>query len=81
MASRELVELVTADSDRRATEVHLTAQGRAALEQAAPGHVDLVKRLFFERIPRELLGPLSTAMEHVYANLLEQGTLPPPDNL
>ncbi|MDX6422193.1 MAG: hypothetical protein QOG28_6813, partial [Trebonia sp.] len=26
----------------------LTAQGRQALEDAAPGHVDLVRRLFFD---------------------------------
>jgi DNA-binding MarR family transcriptional regulator len=81
MASRGLVELVTADSDRRATEVRLIAEGRAALERAAPGHVELVKRLFFDGIPRELLDPLSTALECVYANLLAQGSLPPPNNL
>jgi len=76
-----VVELVTADSDRRATEVRLTAEGRAALERAAPGHVELIKRLFFGGIPRELLDPLGTALECVYANLLAQGSLPPPDNL
>ena len=81
MASRGLVELMTADSDRRATEVRLTAQGRAALEQAAPGHVELIKRLFFDGTPPELLDPLSTALECVYANLLAQGSLPPPDNI
>jgi DNA-binding MarR family transcriptional regulator len=81
MASRGLVELVTADSDRRATEVRLTAEGRVALERAAPGHVDLIKRLFFGGIPRELLDPLGTALECMYANLLAQGSLPPPDNL
>ena len=81
MASRRLVELVTADSDRRATEIRLTAEGRTALEQAAPGHVDLIKRLFFGGISRDLLEPLSAALECVYANLLAQGSLPPPDNL
>jgi DNA-binding MarR family transcriptional regulator len=81
MASRGLVELATADSDRRATEVRLTAAGRAALEWAAPGHVDLIKRLFFGGISRDLLEPLSTALECVYANLIAQGSLPPPDNL
>ena len=81
MASRGLVELVTAESDRRATEVRLTTEGRAALEQAAPGHVELIKRLFFDGIPCELLDPLSAALECVYANLLAQGSLPPPGNL
>jgi hypothetical protein len=50
-------------------------------EECAPGHVDLIKRLFFGGIPRELLDPLSTALECVYANLLAQGSLPPPGNL
>ncbi|WP_280664092.1 MULTISPECIES: MarR family winged helix-turn-helix transcriptional regulator [unclassified Kitasatospora] len=80
MASRGLVELATADSDRRATEVRLTAEGRVTLERAAPGHVELIKRLFFGGMPRELLDPLSTALESVYANLLAHGSLPPPDN-
>jgi hypothetical protein len=58
----------------------LTPDGRTALEQAAPGHVDLLKRLFFGGIPRELLDPLTTALESVYANLLTQGSLPSPGN-
>ena len=44
-------------------------------------HVELIKRLFFDGVPRELLDPLSTALEGVYANLLAQGSLPQPGNL
>jgi DNA-binding MarR family transcriptional regulator len=65
-------------ADRRITEVTLTDQGRQALERAAPGHVDLVRRLFFGGLPAGLAGSLSEALESVYANIIERGTLPPP---
>ncbi|HEY3033995.1 MAG TPA: hypothetical protein VGJ54_04975, partial [Streptosporangiaceae bacterium] len=44
----------------------------------SPGHVDLVRRLFFGGLPAGLVGPLSEALESVYANIIEQGSLPPP---
>lgn len=65
-------------ADRRVTEVTLTGRGRQALEEAAPWHVDLVRRLFFEGLPADLLGPLSEALESVYANIIKEGSLPPP---
>jgi hypothetical protein len=40
--------------------------------------VDLVRRLFFGGLPAGLVGPLSEALESVYANIIEQGSLPPP---
>jgi len=40
--------------------------------------VDLVRRLFFGGLRPGLTGPLSRALESVYANIIEQGTLPPP---
>ena len=39
----------------------LTGRGQQALEEAAPGHVDLVRRLFFGGLPAGLLAPLSEA--------------------
>jgi DNA-binding MarR family transcriptional regulator len=65
-------------ADRRVTEVTLTDRGRRVLAEAAPGHVDLVRRLFFGGLPAELVGPLSDALESVYANIIKQGSLPPP---
>src|SRR5712691_9323961 len=56
----------------------MSARGWQALEEAAPGHVDLVRRLFFEGLPEGLVGPLSEALERVYANIIKQGSLPPP---
>jgi DNA-binding MarR family transcriptional regulator len=78
MSTRGLVSCGISAVDRRATEVTLTARGRQALQEAAPGHVDLVRRLFFEGLPEGLLGPLSEALESVYANIIRQGSLPPP---
>jgi DNA-binding MarR family transcriptional regulator len=78
MSTRGLVTCDLSAADRRVTEVTLTDQGRRALQQAAPGHVDLVRRLFFGGLPGGLVRPLTEALESVYANILEQGSLPPP---
>jgi len=78
MSTRGLVRCDLAPSDRRVTEVSLTDQGRQAIEAAAVGHVDLVRRLFFDGLPAELLTPLSEALEMIYENVLANGTLPRP---
>jgi DNA-binding MarR family transcriptional regulator len=78
MTARGLVSSGLAASDRRVTEVTLTDQGRQALTQAAPGHVDLVKRLFFGGLPRDLLPAITAALESVYDNIIDKGSLPPP---
>jgi DNA-binding MarR family transcriptional regulator len=78
MSARGLVTCGLSAADRRVTEVTLTGRGRQALEEAAPGHVDLVRRLFFGGMPADLLGPLSDALESAYANIIKQGSLPPP---
>src|ERR1700746_1502411 len=51
MSARGLVTCRLSAADRRVTEVTLTDRGRQALEEAAPGHVDLVRRLFFGGLP------------------------------
>ena len=78
MCARGLVTCRLSAADRRVTEVTLTGPGRKALEEAAPGHVDLVRRLFFGGLAEGLVGPLSEALEGVYANIIQQGSLPPP---
>jgi DNA-binding MarR family transcriptional regulator len=78
MSARGLVTCGLSDADRRVTEVNLTDRGRQAQEEAAPGHVDLVRRLFFDGLPADLVGPLGEALESVYANIIKQGSLPPP---
>jgi DNA-binding MarR family transcriptional regulator len=78
MSASGLVTCGVSAADRRVTEVTLTARGRHVLEEAAPGHVELVRRLFFGGLADALVGPLREALESVYANIISQGSLPPP---
>jgi DNA-binding MarR family transcriptional regulator len=78
MSARGLVACGLSAADRRATEVTLTSLGRQALAEAAPGHVELVRRLFFGGLPADLVGPVSEALESVYENIIKRGSLPPP---
>jgi DNA-binding MarR family transcriptional regulator len=78
MSDRGLVSCGLSAADRRVTEVTLTSRGQHALQEAAPGHVDLVQRLFFGGLPDDRLGPLGEALESVYANIIRLGSLPPP---
>jgi DNA-binding MarR family transcriptional regulator len=78
MSDRGLVTCGLSAADRRVTEVTLTDRGWQALAEAAPRHVDLVRRLFFGGLPADLVGPLSQALEDIYANIIKQGSLPPP---
>ena len=78
MSTRELVRCDLSAADKRVTEVILTGRGREALELAAPGHVDLVRNLFFDGLPPDLMGPFTEALENMYANIIKRGLLPPP---
>ena len=50
MVDRGLVEKVRCDTDRRGSFVTATANGRRAIESAAPGHVAAVRELFVDRL-------------------------------
>jgi len=80
LASRGLVELREAASDRRATEITLTESGWDEITSASYGHVALVRHLFFDGVPDGLLEPLTVALESVYEGLVEHGTLPSPSD-
>src|SRR5258707_7344223 len=54
LEGRELVELRTAQADRRATEGNLTDQSWAEITQASTRHVALIQRLVFDCLPDEL---------------------------
>jgi DNA-binding MarR family transcriptional regulator len=75
MAIRGLVETRRADSDRRVTEAQLTDDGWGTLRTAAPGHVELVRSLFFDCLPSEMVSSMATIFETIDANL---GSLPEP---
>ena len=78
LEGRELIELRTAPTDRRATEVLLTDLGWAEITQASKGHVELIQRLFFDGLPDELVEPMTVALESIYDNVIARGTLPRP---
>src|ERR1700745_2367076 len=78
LESRDLVQSRPAPADRRATEITLTDRGWDEITRASSGHIDLVRRLFFEGLPDELLGPLTVGLESVYDNNIARGTLPAP---
>jgi DNA-binding MarR family transcriptional regulator len=77
LCERGLAERVPSKDDGRATDATLTKAGREAIEAAAPGHFVLVRRLFFDPLPDELLAPLTAALEHVQVNVNSNSYLPP----
>ncbi|ULN47754.1 MarR family winged helix-turn-helix transcriptional regulator [Mycolicibacterium goodii] len=77
MEERGLTARRPSAEDGRTTIVVLTATGRRAIEDAAPGHVDLVRGLFFDPLPDNLLGPFTAALEHIHVNLNHNSSLPP----
>jgi DNA-binding MarR family transcriptional regulator len=78
LQNRALVDCRPAPDDRRATEITLTDRGWDEVTRASRGHVDLLRRLFFDGLPDELIDPLTAGLESVYDNILEHGTLPAP---
>ncbi|HEY0639031.1 MAG TPA: MarR family transcriptional regulator [Pseudonocardiaceae bacterium] len=56
-------------TDRRGQFAVLTEAGRAALEAAAPGHVDAVRRFLFDALTPERVGQLAEISEAVLATV------------
>ena len=71
MADRGLVAKEKCDSDRRGAFVVITAHGRTEIEAAAPGHVDVVRRMFVDRLTAAQLDAIGDAAEVVLAALGE----------
>ena len=62
------VERCPVDTDGRGVAATLTEAGRRLLERAAPTHVDTVRRLFVDRVPREH----HPVLTEVFARLAEE---------
>jgi DNA-binding MarR family transcriptional regulator len=77
LSERGLADRVQSADDGRATDAVLTKKGMSAMVGAAPGHAALVKRLFFEPLPEELVAPFTAALEHIQASLNLNASLPP----
>jgi DNA-binding MarR family transcriptional regulator len=77
LCGRGLTRRIRSKDDRRATDAVLTAKGLSAVVEARPGHAALVRRLFFDALPGELLAPFTEALEHIEASLNRDSSLPP----
>jgi DNA-binding MarR family transcriptional regulator len=74
MERRGLVERAECAEDGRGAFVAVTPAGRAAIEQAAPGHVRAVRRLVFDALSSEEVVRLGSVVDKVLARLDEVGT-------
>jgi DNA-binding MarR family transcriptional regulator len=59
MAARGLVTRERCPNDNRGSFVVVTRRGRAAIERAAPGHVDAVRRYVIDRLTPDQLDVLA----------------------
>ena len=69
MAERGLVAKEEVPEDGRGAYVVLTAAGRKAIEEAAPAHVELVRRLLFDGLTADQVRTLETIAGSVVARL------------
>ena len=69
MEGRGLVERVQCTEDGRGAFVVITPQGRAAIEEAAPGHVMTVRRLIFDALNEEEKAALAAVVDKLLAGL------------
>jgi DNA-binding MarR family transcriptional regulator len=72
MQKRGLVVREECPADRRGAFVVLTPAGRAAIEAAAPRHVETVRRLVFDALSTEQVAALGAIAEQVHARLDEE---------
>jgi DNA-binding MarR family transcriptional regulator len=69
MEKRGLVTREECAEDARGSMVRLTDAGRAAIEAAAPQHVEAVRRLFFDQLSTEEVDTLGSLYERLLAKL------------
>jgi DNA-binding MarR family transcriptional regulator len=72
MAQRGLVVRETCPTDSRGAFVRLTEEGRAAIEEAAPKHVEHVRRWFIDVLGPVQLDTLAAISEKVLAGLIDE---------
>ncbi len=69
MERRGLVRRVECAEDGRGAWVEITAEGRTAIEKAAPAHVEAVRRLVFDALSAEEVDTLTTLVGRIQARL------------
>lgn len=73
MQKRGLIRREECDEDRRGAYVVLTEAGRRAITEAAPDHVETVRRLFFDTLGPAQIGALHRLAEQVLDRLDADG--------
>lgn len=71
MEQRGLVERQDCATDARGAYVRLTPTGRQAIEAAAPGHVEYVRRMLFDLLSPAEVDTLAAVADRVLARLAE----------
>jgi DNA-binding MarR family transcriptional regulator len=69
MVARGLVRKEKCPSDQRGSFVVVTDEGRRQIREAAPGHVEAVRRLFVDRLSDEELHVVGRVSDRVLAGL------------
>ena len=72
MEKRGLVAREECTEDGRGLMVRLTVAGRKAIEAAAPGHAENVRRYFFDLLSNDELGTLAAVLDRVLENLTRE---------
>ncbi|MFE4330495.1 MULTISPECIES: MarR family winged helix-turn-helix transcriptional regulator [unclassified Streptomyces] len=69
METRGMVAREPCEDDARGSMVRMTAQGRAAIEAAAPQHVETVRRYFFDPLSHDEVETLDVLFDRLLASL------------
>jgi DNA-binding MarR family transcriptional regulator len=69
MERRRLVQRVECAEDGRGAFIVITRKGRAAIEKAAPGHVNTVRRLIFDPLTPHEVGAFARIIDKALAQL------------
>ena len=69
MEKRGLVIREECAEDARGLMVRLTKAGRRAIEEAAPGHAEAVRRYFFDQLSNDEIETMAAAFDRVLDNL------------
>lgn len=77
MERRRLLQRMECAEDGRGAFIVITPQGRAAIEQAAPHHVNTVRRLIFDALAPEEVDAFATIIDKALAQLEDQAEGPP----
>jgi DNA-binding MarR family transcriptional regulator len=72
MERRRLVQRVECAEDGRGAFIVITPHGRAAIEQAAPGHVNTVRRLVFDALSPQEVDAFATIIDKALTHLDNQ---------